>query len=58
MEHRAVVEAFARELLDAGDVVGGEIGTHLDGHAALAGLDDEGVFGFCHESDPSCRPRA
>ncbi len=54
----AVVEALARELLDAGDVVRREIGPHLNGHAPLGGLDDERVFWFCHGSDPCCGARA
>src|SRR5579883_396659 len=48
MEHDTVVEAFADQLLDAGHVVGGEIGTHLDRHGALGGLKDQSIFGNSH----------
>ena len=36
VEDDAVVEAFARERLDALDVAGGEVGAQADHHAALA----------------------
>jgi hypothetical protein len=44
MERNAVVEAFARQLLDALDVLGRQIGAQLDDDAALGRLDDEGVL--------------
>ena len=40
----AVVEALARQLLDALDVLGGEVGAQLDDDAALGRLDDERVL--------------
>src|SRR5581483_6303249 len=48
MEHDAVVEAFAHQFLDAGDMVGREIRTHLDGHGALCGFKDQSIFGNSH----------
>ena len=45
----AVIEALARQFLDAGDMAGREVGAHLDRHAAFGGLDDQGVVGFCHD---------
>ena len=46
MKHDAVVEAFARQLLDALDVLRREIGAQLDHDRALAGFDDERVLGI------------
>ena len=45
VEHDAVVEAFARQLLDALDVLGREVGAQRDDDAAFGGLHDEGVLG-------------
>src|SRR5206468_3388474 len=52
VEHHAVVEAFARELLDTGDVLRREVGPHLHGHAAFGRLDDQGVLWFSHGKSP------
>ena len=49
MERHAVIEARARELLDAGNVVRREVGTHADRDAALGRLDDQRVFGLGHD---------
>ncbi|MCY1548454.1 hypothetical protein D9M68_845680 [compost metagenome] len=44
VEHDAVIKAFARQLLDMGDMVRRQVGAHLDDDIALGGFDDEGVF--------------
>ncbi len=50
MEHDAVVEALARELLDARHVAGCQVGAKRDHDAALRRLDDQGVLGICDVS--------
>ena len=45
MEDDAVVEALARQLLDALDVLGREVGAQRDDDAALGRLHDERVLG-------------
>src|SRR5689334_13261796 len=44
MEHNAVVEAFAHQLLDARDMAGRELRSHLNDHPALGGFEDHGVL--------------
>ena len=44
MENGAVVEALAGQFLDALDMIGGQIGTHRDHHAAAAQFHDQRVF--------------
>ena len=44
MEDDAVVLALARQLLDLGDVLGREVGAHLDDDAAVLEVDVERVF--------------
>lgn len=44
MEHDAVVEPFPRQLLDPGDVLGGEVGAQLDHHPASFEVEIERVF--------------
>ena len=44
VEDDAVVLALARQLLDLGDVRGGEVGAHLDDDAAVLEIDVERVF--------------
>src|SRR6202022_4486747 len=53
MERDAVVLALARQLLDLLDVVGREIGKHLDDHTAVLEVDIEGVF-LVHGGGRSC----
>src|SRR5665647_380461 len=48
MEHDAVVESLAHQLLDPGDVAGGEIGPHLDRDRSLRGFEDQSIFGVSH----------
>src|SRR3569623_1435530 len=46
MEHHAVVQPLTRQLLDVRDVVGRQVGAHLDDHRTLGGIDDERVLGI------------
>ena len=48
VEHDAVVELFARQLLDVVDMTGRQIGAHLDDDFAFGRLQDQGVFGISH----------
>src|SRR5690606_5228913 len=45
VEHDAVIEALACQLLDARDMIGREVGAHLDDDAALRRIHDQRVFG-------------
>src|SRR4051812_40824774 len=45
MEHDAVVKALTDQFLDPGDMAGGKVGTHLDGHGSLGGFEDQSIFG-------------
>ncbi len=49
MEHDAVVEALPHQFLDACHMVGRKVGTHLDGHGALGGLQNQSVLVVCHD---------
>jgi hypothetical protein len=53
MEHDAVVLALACELLDLSHVLGRQIRTHLDDHAAILEIDIERVF-LVHGGGRSC----
>ena len=44
MESDAVVFALACQLLDLGDVLGGDVGSHLDHDAAVLEVDIKCVF--------------
>ena len=58
MEDDAVVLALARQLLDLGDVLGGEIGSHLDDDAAIVlEIDVERIFLVCGGGDTSRREK-
>ena len=50
MEDDAVVKALAHQFLDARDMAGREVGTHLDDDVALGGFELQCVFGFGHVS--------
>jgi len=49
VEHDAVVKAFPDQFLDARDMAGRKVRTHLDGHGALGGLQNQSVFVVCHD---------
>ncbi|MNL85079.1 hypothetical protein D3C87_2132650 [compost metagenome] len=44
MKHDAVIGAFARQFLDAGDMARRHFRKKLDDHLALGGLEDDSVF--------------
>src|SRR6202790_4544080 len=48
MEHDAVVESLAHQLLDPRDMSGREIRAHFDGHRPLRGFEDQSIFGVSH----------
>ena len=50
MEHDAVVEVLADQLLDVLDVARREIRAHLDHDRALGRLEGESVASFGHEN--------
>src|SRR5206468_4278317 len=48
VEYDAVVEAFAHQLLDARDMAGRKLRSHLNDHPALGGFEDHGVLRVGH----------
>ena len=49
MEHHAVIEALARQFLDALDMIGRQVGAQRDRHRAVLEIEDQGIFGIaCH----------
>ena len=43
-EFQAIIEILPRQLLDAGDMIGRQIGAQRDGHATILQLQIQGVF--------------
>src|SRR5215467_10936148 len=48
MKHDAVVETIAHQLLDAPNVAGRELRSHLNDHPAHGGFEDHGVLWVGH----------